>query len=151
MGFPGSSAGKESTCNAGDPALIPGLEKSLDPLEEGVATHSSILVWRILWTQTGSGREALASTHGGGRRTGCRRRPGARKKNTGNMARPSGKPAWDPTCVWVAVGSHLSRQEIPWRRKWQPTPVFLSGKSHGQRSLVGYSPWGHKSQTRPSD
>ena len=31
-----------------------------------------------------------------------------------------------------------------WRRKWQPTPVFLSGKSHGQRSLVGYSPWGHK-------
>ena len=34
--------------------------------------------------------------------------------------------------------------KIPWRGKWQPTPVFLSGKSHGQRSLVGYSPWGHK-------
>ena len=31
---------------------------------------------------------------------------------------------------------------IPWRRKWQPTPVFLPGKSHGQRSLAGYSPWG---------
>ena len=31
-----------------------------------------------------------------------------------------------------------------WRRKWQPTPVFLPGKSHGWRSLVGYSPWGHK-------
>ena len=31
-----------------------------------------------------------------------------------------------------------------WRRKWQPTPVFLSGKSHGQRSLVGYSLWGRK-------
>ena len=30
------------------------------------------------------------------------------------------------------------------RRKWQPTPVFLPGKSHGQRSLVGYSPWGRK-------
>ena len=29
-------------------------------------------------------------------------------------------------------------------RKWQPTPVFLLGKSHGQRRLVGYSPWGHK-------
>ena len=29
-----------------------------------------------------------------------------------------------------------------WRRKWQPTPVLLPGKSHGQRSLVGYSPWG---------
>ena len=32
--------------------------------------------------------------------------------------------------------------EYPWRRKWQPTPGFLSGKSHGQRSLVGYTPWG---------
>ena len=31
-----------------------------------------------------------------------------------------------------------------WSRKWQPTPVFLPGKFHGQRSLVGYSPWGHK-------
>ena len=34
--------------------------------------------------------------------------------------------------------------KILWRRKWQPTPVFLPGKSHGQRSLVGYSPWGCK-------
>ena len=31
-----------------------------------------------------------------------------------------------------------------WRRKWQPTPVFLPGKFHGQRNLAGYSPWGHK-------
>ena len=35
-------------------------------------------------------------------------------------------------------------KKIPWRRKWQPTPVFLPEKSHGQRSLVGYNPWGHK-------
>ena len=35
-------------------------------------------------------------------------------------------------------------REIPWRRKWQPIPVFLPEKSHGQRRLVGYSPWGHK-------
>ena len=34
--------------------------------------------------------------------------------------------------------------KIPWRRKWQPSPVFLPGKSHGQRSLVCYSSWGHK-------
>ena len=33
---------------------------------------------------------------------------------------------------------------IPWKGKWQPTPVFLPGTSHGQRSLAGYSPWGHK-------
>ena len=31
-----------------------------------------------------------------------------------------------------------------WRRKWQPTPVFLPGELHGQRSLMGYSPWGQK-------
>ena len=34
--------------------------------------------------------------------------------------------------------------KISWRRKWQPTPVFLPGKSHGQRSLAGYDPWGHR-------
>ena len=34
--------------------------------------------------------------------------------------------------------------KIPWRRKWQPTPNPLPGKSHGRRSLVGYSPWGRK-------
>ena len=40
-------------------------------------------------------------------------------------------------CPWV--------KKIPWRREWQPTPVFLPGESHGQRSLEGYSrPWGHK-------
>ena len=35
-------------------------------------------------------------------------------------------------------------RKIPWRRAWQPTPVVLTGKSHGQGSLAGYSPWGHK-------
>ena len=34
--------------------------------------------------------------------------------------------------------------KIPWRRAWQPTPVFWPGESHGQRSLVGCSPWDHK-------
>ena len=34
--------------------------------------------------------------------------------------------------------------EITWKKKWQPTPVFLPEKSHGQRNLVDYSPWGHK-------
>ena len=41
--------------------------------------------------------------------------------------------------------------EAPWKRKWQPTPEFLSVKSHGQRSMAGYSPWGHKSQRRLSN
>ena len=35
-------------------------------------------------------------------------------------------------------------ERILWRRKWQPAPVFLPGKSHGQRSLAGCSPWGHR-------
>ena len=35
-------------------------------------------------------------------------------------------------------------RKIPWKRKWQPTLVFLPGKSHGQRNLVGYRPGGHK-------
>ena len=34
--------------------------------------------------------------------------------------------------------------KIPWRKEWQPTPVILNGESHGQRSLEGYSSWGHK-------
>ena len=40
------------------------------------------------------------------------------------------------------VGSNPGK--IPWRREWQPTPVILPGKSNGQRSLAGYSPWGHE-------
>ena len=44
-----------------------------------------------------------------------------------------GRPGFDP---WVG--------KILWRRKWQPTPVLLPGKSHGQRSVVGYSPRGRK-------
>ena len=43
------------------------------------------------------------------------------------------RPGFNP---WVG--------KIPWRRKWQPTPVFLPGKSHGQRSVTGYSSWGRK-------
>ena len=41
-------------------------------------------------------------------------------------------------------GFHPWVGKIPWRRKWQPTPVFLPRESHGQRSLVGCSPRGHK-------
>ena len=37
---------------------------------------------------------------------------------------------------------------IPRRRLWQPTPVFLPGESHGQRSLEGYGPWGHNEWAR---
>ena len=60
---------------------------------------------------------------------------------------PDGASGKEPTCQfrrhkryefypWIG--------KIPWRRAWQPIPVFLAGESHGQRSLVGYSPWGCK-------
>ena len=42
------------------------------------------------------------------------------------------------------VGSIPGSGRFPWRRKWQPTPVFLPGESHGQKSLVSYRPWGRK-------
>ena len=47
------------------------------------------------------------------------------------------RPGFDP---WVRKNS--------WRRAWQPTPVFLLENPHGQRSLVGYNPWGHKESNR---
>ena len=60
---------------------------------------------------------------------------------------PGGASGKEPTCQcrrherfwldpWV--------RKMPWRRRWQPTPVFLPGKSPGRRSLVGYRPWGCK-------
>ena len=42
------------------------------------------------------------------------------------------------------VGSVPGLGRFPWSRKWQPTLVYLPGKFHGQRSLMGYSPWGYK-------
>ena len=50
-----------------------------------------------------------------------------------------------PASVEDTRDTGLTRvRKIPWRRKWQPTPAFLPGKSHGQRSLAGYSPWARK-------
>ena len=48
-------------------------------------------------------------------------------------------------CIWrlKRPGYNPWVVKIPWRRKSQPTPVFLLGESHGQRSLAGCSPWGH--------
>ena len=46
------------------------------------------------------------------------------------------KKPWFNPWVWI--------RKILWRRAWQPTPVFLPGESHGQRSLVGYGPYCHK-------
>jgi len=63
----------------------------------------------------------------------------------------TGVPRWHPGKESTCHCRRLNRCRFdPWvgkisgSRKWQPTPVFLSGEFHGQRSLVGYIPWGHK-------
>ena len=58
---------------------------------------------------------------------------GTSGKQPGCQCRRHKRCGFDP---WVG--------KIPQRRKWQPTYVFLPGKPHAQRSLAGYSPWGHK-------
>ena len=60
----------------------------------------------------------------------------------------NGLPWWfsgkDSACQCRRPRFDPGVRKILWRRKWQPTLVFLPEKSHGQRNLVGYSPWGHK-------
>ena len=59
-----------------------------------------------------------------------------KKKKKNQPVKQEPDPWIDSIDPWIG--------KIPWRRKWQPTLVFLPGKSHGQRSLAGYSPGGHK-------
>ena len=61
--------------------------------------------------------------------------PGAPQWFRGKEAACSAGDAEDPD-PWV--------RKIPWRKTWQPTPVFSPGESHGQRSLEDYSPWDRK-------
>ena len=63
--------------------------------------------------------------------------------------KPPSRLSWWLT--WLRVCQQCGRPRfnlwigrIPWRREWLPTPVFLPGESHGERSLAGYSPWGCK-------
>jgi len=53
----------------------------------------------------------------------------------------------EPACQYrrlKRVGFNPWVGKIPWKRAWLPTPVFLPGESHGQRSLESCGPWGHK-------
>ena len=57
---------------------------------------------------------------------------------------PDGSDGKESTCDVGDLGSIPGLGRFSWRREWQPTPVFLPGEFHWQRSLVDYSPWGHK-------
>ena len=57
----------------------------------------------------------------------------------------------EPACQYRTHKRHRFNPwvgKIPWSKKWQPTPVFSPREFHGQRSLAGYSPWGHKESDR---
>ena len=58
------------------------------------------------------------------------------------MRLPAGSD--DKESTWNAGDSGSIPRKIPWRGEWLPTLVFLPGEFHGERSLVGYGPWGHK-------
>ena len=62
-------------------------------------------------------------------------------KNYTIGAFPGGSVVKNPPAKAGNAGSIPRVGKIPWKRKWQHTPVFLPGKSHGHRSLAGYSPW----------
>ena len=64
-----------------------------------------------------------------------------------NIGFPGGADGKEPACQCRRLKRRRFNpwvKKMPWRRAWPTTPVFLPGKSHGQRSLAGYSPWGRK-------
>ena len=103
-----------------------------DPLEKEMAPHSSTLAWKIPWTEKPGRLQSMGSQRVG-------------HDTVGFLGGTSGK---EPSCRWRRHGFNPWVGKIPWRRAWQPTPAFLSGESHGQRSLVGYSPRVANSQTQ---
>ena len=77
-----------------------------DPLEKSMATHSSVLAWRITRTEEPSRLQSIGSHS------------------------------------WTRLKQLCMHACMHWRRKWQPTPVFLPEESQGQRRLGGYCLWG---------
>ena len=126
-GFPGGLDGKESACNVGESEIHSVMSDSLRP-------HGLYSPWNSLGQNTGVG--SLSLLRGifptQGLNPGlphCRRSRRQCGSIVGAMRakyRQCGRPGFNP---WV--------RKIPWRRNWQPTPVFLPGESHGQGSLVG--------------
>ena len=106
-------------------------------LEKEMATHFSVLAWRIPGTREPGGLPSLGSHRVGhdwsdlaAARVQKSFPGGASSKESACQCRKHKRPGF---CPWVG--------KIPWRRAWQPTPLFLPGKFHGQ-SLPGYSPLG---------
>ena len=129
-------------------------------MEKEMASHSCVLAWRIPWTEESGRLQSM-----GGQRV---RHDWSDLAGMHAEATWAGSQGFFTSYYWVSSSrkykSILSLHQfgggvplfkvinyfncgeiqIAWRRKWQPTPAFLPGKFHGQRSLGGYSPWGHK-------
>ena len=108
-----------------------------DPLEEGMATHSSILAWRILRTKEPGGLQSIGSQRFGD--------DWATKPPPPRALRASLVAQWKRIrlqCRKCECGPWVRKTR--WRRKWQLTPVSLSGELHEQRSLAGYGLWDRK-------
>ena len=176
--MPGGSDSKESVCNAGDPGLIPGLEKFHGEgnssqlqysclenfMDRGAWWLQSMWSQRIRrdWVTNAAGRLPLAyqeAAHLSFERVnpnilsstiGCLSTFASTAPHASTLA---WKIPWmeEPGRLW-SMGSLRVRHDwanslslftfMKWRRKWQPTPVFLPGESQGQGSLVGCRLWG---------
>ena len=150
MIFPGGSDGKESTCNTGDLGSIPGLGISPggengNPLQysclENLHGQLNLAGYSLCGCKESDMPERLSTAHTPFQTIKSELWSKATRYimqlqwwlRRYSICLQSGRLGFSPW-VW----------KISWTRKWQPTPVFSPGKSHGRRSLVGYSPWGHK-------
>ena len=103
-----------------------------------MATHSSILAWKSPWTEEADGPWGHKRWDMTEQLRSC--------ANTENSDLPglSGLKTKKSVCQCRRHRFYPWIGKIPWRREWQPTPVFLPGKPHGQSSQAGYSPWGRR-------
>ena len=112
-------------------------------LEKEMATHSSVLAWRIPGTGEPGGLPSLGSHRVGHDWSDLAAAAAALLHWLAlRLGFPSGASSEESTCPCRRPKRHgfdLWVGKIPWSRKWQPTPVFLSGEFHRQRSLAGYS------------
>ena len=123
-------------------------------VEKEMAPHSSVLDWRIPGTGEPGGLPSMGSHRVGHDWSDLAAAaaiaaaqltaeisllPCYKDFSGGSDGKAPAYNVGDPSSI---PGS--GERKISWRRKWQPTPVFLPGKSHGRRNLVGYSPRGHK-------
>ena len=102
-----------------------------------MATHSSILAWRI----PGTGGAWWAAIYGVAQSQTRLKRLSSSSSNRLNPGFPGDSVVKNPPANVGDTGLIPGSGRFPWRRKWQPTPVFLPGESYGQRSLECCSPW----------